>query len=43
MKGWTGQQEFVASFLAQRNNPPERIAEIISRPVHEVQKFLQAA
>lgn len=39
---WSGEQEFVAAFLAARNNPPDRIAEIISRPVHEVQKFLEA-
>lgn len=42
-KGWTGQQEFVAAFLAERKNPPERIAEIIDRPIWEVQRFLSAA
>jgi hypothetical protein len=41
--GWSGEQEFVAAFLAERNNPPERIAEIVNRPVHEVERFLGAA
>jgi len=41
--GWSGEQEFVAAFLAKRNNPPERIAEIVNRPVHEVERFLGAA
>lgn len=43
VKGWTGQQEFIAAFLAERKNPPERIAEIIDRPIWEVQRFLSAA
>jgi len=43
VKGWTGQQEFVAAFLAKRNKPASFIAEVVNRPVHEVQKFLDAA
>ena len=43
VRGWTGQQEFVAAFLAERNKPASFIAEVVNRPVHEVQKFLDAA
>lgn len=42
VRGWTGQQEFVAAFLAERNKPASFIAEVVNRPVHEVQKFLEA-
>jgi hypothetical protein len=43
MKGWTGQQEFVAAFLAERKKPASFIAEVVNRPVHEVERFLSAA
>ena len=43
VKGWTGQQEFVASFLAERNKPASFIAEVVNRPVDEVKRFLAAA
>ena len=39
---WSPKQVFVAEFLAERNRPVQHIAEVVGRPVEEVERVLAA-